>query len=364
MAEKNDSQEKTEEPSGRKIASFRAEGQVARSQEITALVSLVAGFGALSAFGGLLMHRLVESTRNALTFDHPQGIEGFSQWAFGSALPVLEVLGWFVLFLLVAGFTSSIMQTGLITAWKSLSPKVSHINPMAGFKKLVSSKALVNFARNVLKMFIIGWIAYGVVQANLSRMLNTAHMPLLEGFAWAISLISELTLKIFAFLAFVAVADFGYQWFSMRKEMRMSLQELKEERKDQEVSEHVRAKVRQAQHERSKRTIQNEVPTADVIVTNPTHYAVALRYHRETDQAPRVVAKGAGELAALIRKLGSEHDVPLYEYPELARALYRKVKVGRMIPLDMYESVAKVLAYIYRLHKRQPRGMEAWQRPV
>ncbi len=352
MAEKSD-QEKTEEPSEKRVEEFRSEGRIARSVELSSLITLAAGFVSLFAIRGVLGDRILFSFRDALSFDGNPDTHSFITWVFTDLVPVMYWIGVLFAIILVCAVCGSLAQTGLVFSSKRILPRFDGLSPAQGIKKIFSQKALVQFIKNFSKVLVIGWIAYVFLNGHRGEIISSHELNLQQGIAWAVHLIAMVLMRIFLFLLVLSGSDYLYQWWTIHQEMKMSRQELKDEMKEREVSPEVKNKVRRVSMERAKRQIQRDVPLADVIVTNPTHYAVALRYERLKDPAPRVVAKGKDHLAAVIRALAQENEVPLYEYPELARNLYSKVKVGKTIPAELYPTVARVLAYIYQIYQKR-----------
>lgn len=351
MAEEQDqAQERTEEPTGKREEEFRSQGQIAKSQEIGALVGIVSAVAGIMMWGPKIAIRCLESVQAGMMMPVGQAEGSVHEWLTSYVYPLLFDLSAFILFMFAIVLVGNLTQTGLVLAWKSLEPKPSNISPLSGIKKVFSAQTAVQFVKNILKVFIIGYIIYDQLSDKVASIISLSTLSFVEGISWGIDLILSIVLKVSIFLAVVAAFDYLYQWYSTRKKMMMTKQEVKDELKQTQLPEHVRGKIRQVANERARREIQNEVPHADVVVTNPTHFAVALRYRRGVDAAPLVVAKGQDVLAAHIREIAKKNDVPLYEYPVLARALYRKVKVGRYIPEDLYDSVARVLAYIYRMY--------------
>lgn len=346
-------QEKTEEPSGKRIDEFREEGQIARSPEFTSLIVLGSAVIGLLFFGSRLIHQFAVGTIGAFQYHAGHPLANFVSWFRIFAGPIVKTFAGFLGVVFAIVLVSSLSETGIIFSWKSLEPKFEPLNPLGGIQKLFQSRKLVEFVKNLLKLICISWIAFYVLTSHLNEIVLSSTLSLLAGFHWGVGLLKTISIRIGIFLAAISLLDYAYQKYSLYKKMMMSRQELKEEMKESQISEHVRGKVRQIQKERAKRVIQKEVPKADVIVTNPTHFAVAVRYDRSVDRAPRVVAKGTDRLAALIRVLATENKVPVYEYPELARGLYKKVRVGQSIPIELYESVARVLAYIYQIHQQR-----------
>jgi len=353
LAEEETSQEKSEEPSSKRVSEFRAKGQVARSQEVMSFVSLATAIAALSVLGPQISMGLARSVAGAFQFASHSPMHNALAWSTGYAKPLVMPMVLFMLSLLVMVAAASLMQTGFLLATQALRPKLSTVNPVSGFKKLFSMRVIIQLIKNVLKVSVIGFIVYNVIRDNADGLMSSAALPLVESTRWCVHLIGVIIFKILIFLFIVAGADYLYQWYELRKKMMMSRHELKEESKQEQSSPHVKSKIRQIGVERAKRSIQKEVPHADVIVTNPTHYAVALRYRRNEDGAPRVVAKGKDLLAAVIREVANSHDIPIYEYPELARKLYKRVRVGHEVAYDLYEAVARVLAFVYQMHQRR-----------
>lgn len=352
-AEGQDGQEKTEQPSDRRRDEYRAEGQIARSVEVTAFFGILAAFGACALWGQQVGRTCLDAVRASLFFDHGVSIALAGPWWRQFAIPMIQAM------LAIAGtvflvvLAGTWMQTGIVFAWKSLRTKWESVNPFAGLKRMFSSRTAVQLLKNLLKVGVIAWIVYAELSQQTEEIAAIPMVPMTTALLWSTALIARLLFRIIIFLAIIAVLDFGYQWWTMRKQMMMSRHELKEEVKQQQVSEHVRGKIRSVASQRVKHMIKQEVPAADVVITNPTHFAVAVKYERGSDRAPRVVAKGKDHIAAYIREVAADANVPLYEFPELARSLYARVKVGQSIPNDLYEAVARVLAYIYQIYRRR-----------
>lgn len=346
-------QEKTEEPSGKRLEEARSEGQIAKSQEIGSFVSIVTATGVMAMWGPILGKNIVESFLAAFRMieQHDTGLVGF--WLSTYVGPVMLTLFGLMSFIALVGLVAGISQVGIVFSYKSVRPKFEKINPIAGLKRTFSMEMIVQFTKSFAKVIVIFWIVYDHTKERMDRMLALSGYPMFDGAKWAFTHIASLVLKISIFLAVVAVFDYLWQWWSTHKKLMMTKQELKDEMKQSQLPEHVRSKIRQVANQHARQTISKEVPDADVIVTNPTHYAVALKYVRGVDVSPRVVAKGKNQLATYIRKVAEDNNVPIYEYPQLARQLYSQVKVGKVISNELYESVARVLAFVYRLHAQR-----------
>ncbi|MBX7148470.1 flagellar biosynthesis protein FlhB [bacterium] len=347
-------QEKTEEPTDKRLEEFREEGQVAKSQEVGALIGITASFLILSMQSKSMGHLFHKSITTAFAYDASVSWGShILYWIQLTVLPIMHLVAIFMISILLLTVAASFFQTGFLFSTKSLAPKFDSVNPFEGIKRLFSPNSLIQLLKSLAKVSVIGWIVYMQVKGHLKELLMLANMPIQESADWCLKMVAGIVLKISIFMAGLAGLDYLYNWYKLHEKMKMTRQELKDEMKQNQLPESVRGKVRQVANERAKRALKEDVPKADVIITNPTHYAIAIRYRRFIDRAPTVVAKGKNYLAKTIREIGDENNIPLYEYPELARALYSKVKVGSPIPEDLYEGVAKVLAYVYRVYKKR-----------
>lgn len=350
MAE-DSGQEKTEEPSEQRKEKARDEGQIARTQELGTFITIATSMVMLNHWGPEMAKGFMDGLRAAFySISNPNILTGVV-WMKAYAYPLFKITISFSLMLLVLTVAGSLFQTGFVFSSKSLVPKFNSVNPFAGIKRIFTVNVLVQMLKNFLKLAVIGTIVYQQLKSQIDYIILLSTVPAIEAMLWCAKTIASIILKVSIFLAVLAVFDYLYQWYTNHQKLMMSRQELKDEMKQSQLPDSVRNKVRSVAMERAKRKIHKEVPQADVIITNPTHFAVAIRYRRFKDPAPRVVAKGQDLLAATIRNIAKEHNVPLYEYPVLARKLYRTVKAGEMIPGDMFEPVAKVLAFVYRMYK-------------
>ncbi len=355
MADSDQGQDKTEDPTDKRLGEAREKGQVPRSVELTSGVSIVVSFSLLITLFYKIYIALYHSTYRILSFDSSVSILHTTSWLTHYALPAFGYVLLFLSLIALSGIVTSIAQTGWVLSWKSLNPDFSRVNPFAGLKRIFSTKGLFQTFKAFIKVIFISLIVYSIISDQINALIYSVVLPLQSGFAWSKVLWIKIIVRVSWFLLVLAIIDFIYQKYTFHKQMMMTRQEVKDEYKQQNLPDHIKAKVKQVAKERAKRTIHKEVPNADVIITNPTHYAVAIRYDRSRDIAPRVVAKGKDLLAKMIRDLAKDHQVPIYEFPELARALYKKVNVGKLIPVDLYESAAKVLAWVYRVyhHKKK-----------
>lgn len=351
MAEENDDASKTEEPSQKRLDDARKRGQVAVSREVNNWLVLLAATVTMAGFAPWISERLRLLFQSSLGGSHLMRLEleEMRSLATDLGLAIALVAGPIVLAVLVAGVAAGLVQVGWMVAPEALKPQFSKISPMKGFSRLFSVGGLVEFAKGLLKMVLVAWIFWMVVVPDFDALpmlvLREPQQSLVE--------MAELTLKLLmvtvAATAVVAGVDVVYQRLKLRRDLRMSRTELRDEFKEQEGDPMVKAKLRQIRQERSRRRMMAAVPKADVVITNPTHYAVALKYDRDAMDAPMVVAKGIDRVALRIREVATENKVPIVENPPLARALHATVEIDQAIEPEHYKAVAEIISYVWRL---------------
>ena len=365
MADDSDQDDKTEAATPRRLEKAREEGQVARSRELSTFLLLAGGLGGLWAMGSSLYAQLglvVEQSflfERSVAFDPAVMLAHFWSLAQRSLLALLPLL---ILLLLIALVAPMLLGGWLLSA-KSLAPQFSRLNPLKGLARLLSTHALAELGKAIAKSLLIGWVAVQFIASHVGEMLALMNQPLNQALANALHLTAWACAVIVLTLVLVIGIDVPYQLWSHAKKLRMSKEDLRQEHKESEGDPHVKGRIRAQQQAVARRRMMSKVPTADVIVTNPTHYAVALAYQEGSMGAPRVVAKGTELVAARIRELGAEHGVPLLEAPPLARALYRHVDLDKEIPAELYTAVAEVLAWAYRLKRVREEGGEPPKAP-
>ena len=353
-------EEKTFPATPKRRQEARRKGQVARSAEFGAALTLLALVVALHALlpgeGGLSLLRDLQAAFRFSPHDAAFTFATAQQWQ-------VRALGWAARLLLPAallavalGLASGVGQVGFAVTPEALAPQWGRINPASGLKRLVSARGGVELVKGLVKMGLVGGLCYTTVRNAIEsgELLRTMNMPLPDALGVVGALIWTLGLRVGVTLLVLAAADFAYQKYEHEKSLRMSLTEIKQEHKQSEGDPHLKARIRRTQREMAKRRMVQDVPKADVVVTNPTHFAVALRYEGGAS-APKVVAKGQDEIAARIREIAREHRVPLVENKPLARTLHAAVEIGHEIPADLFEAVAQVLAFVYRTHGRRRR---------
>ncbi|PHR66692.1 MAG: flagellar biosynthetic protein FlhB [Idiomarina sp.] len=351
--EQTNDQEKTEEPSARKLEKSREEGQVARSRELTTFVILFGGVLMLWALGSTMYQNLGLVMEQAFLFDRLQVSEAgpmlqnvleLGQSALFSLLPLFAVM-------MVLALVAPALLGGWVVSAKAMAPKFSKLNPIKGLKRVFSTQALAELGKAIAKSVLVGSVLMLFLWDQKANFLRLMSLEVKQALGEAMSMAALACFLMILTLLVVVAFDVPFQLFTHTKKLRMSKEELKRENKETEGDPHVKGKIRQQQQAMARRRMMTEVPKADVIVTNPTHYAVALKYDDSNMGAPRVVAKGTDLVAQRIRELGDEHQVPRLEAPPLARALHTHVDLGQEIPAPLYTAVAEVLAWAFQLKR-------------
>lgn len=365
MADDSSDQEKTEAATPRRVEKAREDGQVARSRELTTFLLLLGGLGGLWGMGGMLYDQLGTVMEQAFLFERQHAFDSAAMlahfWVLGERT-LFALLPLFVLMTVLALAAPSLLG-GLLISAKSLQPQLSKLNPLKGLKRMFSTQALAELGKAIAKSLLVGSVAVFFLKAHIGELMSLAEMPLQQALASALRLAALACGLIVLALIVVVGIDVPYQLWSHAKKLRMSKEEIRRESKESDGDPHVKGRIRAQQQAMARSRMMSKVPTADVIVTNPTHYAVALSYQEGQMGAPRVVAKGAEAVAARIRELGREHGVPLLEAAPLARALYYHVDLDREIPAELYTAVAEVLAWAYRLKRVHEDGGDLPETP-
>ncbi|TAM46762.1 MAG: flagellar biosynthesis protein FlhB [Gammaproteobacteria bacterium] len=349
-------QERTERATPKRERDAREQGQVPQARELSTTLVLLAGAGGLLAVGDGLYVGLAETMRAGLSLDRTTLLhESAMLEVFGSAsLKALALLAPFFLLMAVAAATGPLALHGLTFSGKAISFQWERLDPIGGVGRMFSRRSLAELVKALIKFGLVAVVAAGLLWVTLPRVLDTGIEPLAPGLAHAAHLLGWSFLALCAVTILIAVVDVPYQLWEHGQKLRMTRQEVRDELKENEGRPEVRARIRKVQQEMARARMMTEVPKADVIVTNPTHYAVALKYDPERMRAPIVVAKGADLVAAQIQRLAREFRVPRLETPPLARALYFSTKLNQEIPAGLYHAVAKVLAYVFQLRTHAP----------
>ena len=353
MAEES-AEEKTEAPSEKKRQDAREKGTVAMSTEVNSVVVLLTGILMLKLLGSWIFNEIALGTTNFFSgiadhsMNHTRCIVLAYQAFLLMAKASLPIAG----AILVMGVTSNIAQIGFLFTTKPLVPNLARINPISGFGRLFSIRSLFEAVKNIAKLTVIALVAWLTLKAEFGRMLLLTDTPVTTIWLFIVTIGFKVLLRIALVLIILAIIDYVYQRFDHEKRLRMSHQELKEERKQLEGDPHIKARIRSLQREMARRRMMEQVPKATVVVTNPTSIAIALRYEPEQQDAPVVVAKGKRLIAERIRELARQSGVPIIENRPLARAMYDKVEPGLPIPVEFFMAVAEIMAYVYRLRNR------------
>lgn len=350
MAE-NDLGDKTEEPTQRRREEAREEGQVARSVELTAAASLLAALLLLRGLGPSMVQGFGKLVRR-LCGTADVSIDATLADAERTAIAAAELALPFLLGILALTIVVAAAQSGLSLTWKKLSLRLDQISPVAGAKRLFSADALSRLAIGLTKVTIVVIVAWHTIAAKIDRILAAGVAP--SGGLWVLAagMVFDLAIRLGLVLLVLGIIDYLVSRWRLERQLRMTKQEVRDELKRMEGDPLIKQRRRQLQQRLAMQRIRTEVPKADVVVTNPTEFAVALKYDEATMAAPRVVAKGVDLLAQRIRQVAQEHGVPVVQRPPLARALYATVDVGKEVPSDFYRAVAEVLAYVYQLSRR------------
>ena len=344
-------EERTERATPRRREQARRKGRVFRSLEVTSAAVLLVGFAGLGVMGSQLLGRLEETMVRFLGRPPAEGLTVASVVALSEELARLLAVTALPLagLAFAAGIAANLAQVGFVVTLEPLVPNLGRLDPAAGLARILSRRSLLELGKAVIKVVAVGWVTYSAARegaAELPALLEAEPRGILATLG---RMVTVVVLRAGLVLAALAVADYLYQRWEHESTLRMTRHEVKEEFKEVEGHPQTRARIRQKQQQLASRRMMAEVPGADVVVTNPVHYAVALRYDAERMPAPRVVAKGRGPVAERIRELARESGVALVENPPLAQALYKAVDVGGFIPEELYQAVAEVLAFVYRL---------------
>ncbi|ADE10795.1 flagellar biosynthesis protein FlhB [Sideroxydans lithotrophicus] len=365
MAEQDSDLEKTESPSQRRLDQAREEGQVARSRELSTFAVLMAGGAGIWLMGGMLSQQLISLIREGLTLD--TGLAFHSELlvprlhdlSMSTLLVFLPLLG---LLLAVAAF-SPLLLNGWLFTLKPLQPNFGKLNPITGIGRMFSTNSLMELAKAIAKAVVVGGIGALVIWHNKNAVLLLVSEPIASAIPHLGSLVWGSFAAVMGGLLLIVAVDVPFQLWEHNKKLKMTKEEVRQESKETEGDPQVKARVRSMQREMARRRMMAEIPKADVVVTNPTHYSVALKYSDSKMRAPVVVAKGSHLMAAKIKEIAKEHNVPILEAPPLARALHKHCELGEAIPEALYTAVAEVLAYVYQLRRYKQVGGTYPQEP-
>lgn len=359
-------EEKTESPTAHRLEKAREEGQIPRSRELTSILMLVTGLSILWAGGEWMGRKLGALVADGLVFNHSvvsdtsQMLRQISDLLMQAVMAILPMM----FGLVVMAIAAPMLLGGLVISGKAIKFDVGKMNPIKGLTKMISAQSAAELLKAVLKAVLVGVVAWIYIHNHWAEMLHLISESPVTALAGSLNMIAMCSILIVLGLSPMVGFDVFFQLYSYFKNLRMSRQDITDEHKQQEGDPHVKGRIRQQMRAAARRRMMSDVPRADVIVTNPTHYAVALQYDEKKMSAPKVLAKGAGEIALRIRELGKEHRIPILEAPPLARALYRHSEIGQHIPGTLYAAVAEVLAWVWQLRRWKVEGGLIPKRPV
>jgi flagellar biosynthetic protein FlhB len=350
-------EEKTEDATPRKLQQARKKGQVARSNELSTVVTLLTGFMALKAGGSYVLQKLYSFFKYSFSSDRLHTVldeVSLSQIINHTLLTIVSIFIPIGLAILVVGFLVNYLQTGGVFTLEPLKVKLDRINPLQGLKRMFSAQKLVDLFKAVFKIVGVGLIVWNTFKGQIFPLAEQGvlHPPIqLAALIW--QLMFTIVLRIVMLLLALAVFDFYYQRYQYKKSLKMTKKEVQDEHKQTEGDPKVKSRIRQKQRQFSMRRMMQEVPKADVVITNPTHLAIAIKYEAKQMAAPQVLAKGEGYIAAKIKEIATEHQITLVENKPLARTIYQTVEIGEFIPPNLYQAVAEVLAFVYKLRQKR-----------
>jgi flagellar biosynthetic protein FlhB len=350
MAEEDDAQ-KTEDPTDKKLSRAREKGQVASSQEVKSWVVLMAGAAGIVFMAPMIANQVRTISLPYIENVHaiPADFEGMRAFLVNTFLEVGLTLAPFFLLLVIFALAGNLMQVGLLFAPDKIKPELSKVSVMKGAKRMFSMRAAVDFLKGILKLIIVAVISISMtipVLTDMTLFPEYSMAAILSRIEDVAILISAGTIVV---MTVIAVLDFAYQKYQFTQSMKMSKQEVKDEHKQSEGDPQVKGRIRALRQQRARERMMANVPEADVVITNPTHYAVALKYDIDEMSAPKLIAKGMDSLALRIREVAEEHDIPIVENPPLARALHASVELNEEIPPEHFVAVAEVIGYVMRL---------------
>ncbi len=345
--------EKTELPTPKKRRDAREEGQIVQSKEVNTVVILAACFLGLKFFGKYIVTQLNQFM--IFIFSQIENTDAFLDET-NLMLNILKVVVYFAAMLmpiLIVAFVSALLvnyaQVGFLFTTKTLKIKLDRLSPVEGFKRLFSKRALMELVKSILKLVLVGFITYKYAYSQINRIVKYPNMEITYFFINYSNLLLEFMKRMLGILLVLALMDYFFQWRSHEKNLKMSKQEVKEEYKQTEGDPFIKGKIKERQRQMAMGRMMQDIPKADVIITNPTHFAVAIKYDMEIAEAPYVLGKGADDIAQKIKEIAKENDVPIVENKILARKMYADLNINDVIPEELFEAVAEVLAYVYNL---------------
>lgn len=349
----HDKDQKTEEPTEKRRKEAREKGQVLQSREINSALVLLITFLFFKLISNYMYENITHFTRKVFinyTIEKDLLIgENFWSLSMEFMFIFIKIVAPILFIVAISGIIASYMQVGFLFSTESLKPKLSKLNPIEGFKKLFSAHALMEMFKSIFKISVVCLIVYFYLNNNMNSILLLLELDITEIVQFALQLVINLAVRISLVLVVLALIDYLFQWKQHEKSLKMTKQEVKEEYKQMEGNPEIKGKLKQKRKEISMRRMMSDIPDADVVITNPTHYSIVIKYDAEKTDAPVLTAKGQDYIALRIREIAKENDVEIVENKSLARALYYSVDIGDEIPQEFFQAVAEVLAFVYSL---------------
>lgn len=352
-------EEKTEQPTPKKRQELKEKGEVAKSKELPSVAVLLAALISLSLFGSFMYNHIQMIMKGAFSFPdiHNFNIPEFLKFAQNITGRFIILLSPLFAAIFITAILSNIMQVGFIVSGESITPKLSKIDPIKGFGRLFSKQAFMELFKSVLKLTIVGGVAFLTIKGEMNNFVLLGDMELNSIFVYILKIFFKIFIRCSLAMIILVIIDYAFQKWEFENRSKMTKQEVKDEFKKSEGDPLIKSRIRRIQMEMARKRMMQDVSEADVVITNPTHLAIALKYDSSTMNAPKLVAKGARKIAEKIKDVASEHGIPILENKELARNLYSLVEVGQEIPPALYQTVAEILAYIYRLKSNYNHGV-------
>lgn len=351
MAESD--QERTEQPTEKRLSEAREKGQIARSKELATALVLIGSAVALMLVGQQLATAIALVMKTSFSLDRAEVFDPHLMFhGIGSMLLILvKPMAWIMVIILIAGLIGNTLLGGVAFSWQAAAPKFNRLSPLSGFKRMFGIQAVVELAKGIAKVIVIALAVWWIFKAKFDTMMNLSMQTLPGSIANALHLLQWLFFLMTLSLLLIAAIDVPFQRWNHIKQLKMTKQEIKDEHKNTEGNPEIKGRIRRLQMEMTNRRMMADVPEADVVITNPTHYSVALKYDSEQAGAPIVVAKGADVIAFKIREIAKHYEIPVLESPAVTRSLYHTTKVGAQIPDGLFVAVAQILAYVFQLEQ-------------
>lgn len=355
MAESESGGERTEDPTAKKLSDARNKGQIARSKELGTMFVLVGSASAMVLVGDYLVESMSTMMKRLFTLSRQETMDlhALFKVVSDSVWSIIPPILWIFFVIIIAAFIGNTMLGGISFSWSAMAPKKNKLSPIAGFKRMFGVQAAVELVKSLLKFFVVFIVAYLLLSGLFDQILGLSTEAIPLNFAHAIKLLLGMFFTLTLSLIIIAIVDAPYQVWNHNRQLKMTKQEVKDEMKNTEGSPEIKGRIRRTQYEMSQRRMMSEVPNSDVVITNPTHYAIALKYDAKVGGAPVLAAKGIDEMALHIRTIAKEHNIEIIQSPALARSIYYTADVDQEIPEELFAAVAQVLAFIYQLNEHK-----------